>query len=359
MIKNTKPQLQSQKRHLFHLLHDSTVDKFVMGRTPYAEMAIAGFESLGIKLRGVIDDFTEDDRYLHYPIYRSANLNPESLVVSCALDVKLISAIHKLSASGIDRILTYLDLTLFDRVHFPAVPMLNNSFQDVAENSALYDWLYNRLDDEESKTTLLKVLDFRYNFNVESMKGFSVRPDDQYFDIGSWDDSEVFVDCGAYDGETTKKFIERNPSYEFIYVFEPSIDQFHITCENLSRYPRVKIFPYATYNENTVLSFCSSKGQASLLASDGDIQVKTVRLDDVIKGRVTFVKLDVEGAEYETLLGAERLIREYKPKLAVCVYHKQEHFWQIPKLLLEYHNDYKIYLRHYTEGINETVMYFI
>ena len=69
--------------------------------------------------------------------------------------------------------------------------------------------------------------------------------------------------------------------------------------------------------------------------------------------------MDIEGAEENAIRGGEKLIKKYKPKLAICVYHQQRDFLKIPELILSYNSDYKIYLRHYTQGVFETVMYFV
>ncbi len=69
--------------------------------------------------------------------------------------------------------------------------------------------------------------------------------------------------------------------------------------------------------------------------------------------------MDIEGAEFEALKGASGIIRKHQPKLAISVYHKASDYWEIPELIFSIRNDYKLYLRHYTEGIAETVMFFI
>ena len=74
---------------------------------------------------------------------------------------------------------------------------------------------------------------------------------------------------------------------------------------------------------------------------------------------ITFLKMDIEGSELAALRGAERIIREQRPKLAICVYHKPEDLREIPSLLLSYHPDYKLYLRHYSINETETVLYAI
>ncbi|MCL1983378.1 MAG: FkbM family methyltransferase, partial [Clostridiales bacterium] len=71
----------------------------------------------------------------------------------------------------------------------------------------------------------------------------------------------------------------------------------------------------------------------------------------------TYIKMDIEGAELMALKGAENIIRSHKPKLAISAYHKPEDVYTLPMLIRSYRNDYKFYLRHYTNSLNETVLY--
>ena len=67
--------------------------------------------------------------------------------------------------------------------------------------------------------------------------------------------------------------------------------------------------------------------------------------------------MDIEGAEKEALLGAEKITREQKPKLAISIYHKNEDIWEIPSLILEMNPEYRFYIRHYSFRFAETVLY--
>ena len=111
-------------------------------------------------------------------------------------------------------------------------------------------------------------------------------------------------------------------------------------------------------DEAKTLSF-TSDGSSSHLSEDGDIKIKVGPLDDIDTGPITFLKMDIEGAEKKAIIGAQNKIRNDKPKLAICVYHLADDFWLIPELVLSIQPEYNIYLRHYTEGLTETVMYFI
>ena len=86
--------------------------------------------------------------------------------------------------------------------------------------------------------------------------------------------------------------------------------------------------------------------------------IETVALDEVLAGKkITFLKMDVEGAEYDALLGAEKLIKECRPRMAISIYHKPEDIITIPDLILKMNPDYRITFRHYGLDDLETIMY--
>lgn len=73
-----------------------------------------------------------------------------------------------------------------------------------------------------------------------------------------------------------------------------------------------------------------------------------------------FIKMDIEGAELEALKGSKRIISEYTPYLAICIYHNVTHFWEIPLLIKEYSANYDFYVGHHSDfDVNETVLYAI
>ena len=81
-------------------------------------------------------------------------------------------------------------------------------------------------------------------------------------------------------------------------------------------------------------------------------------LDDCLEGiDPTYIKLHLEGGEYAALIGAEKTVRRAAPRLAVCVDHCAEDIVRIPQKILEYDSAYKLYLRHYSTSITETVLY--
>ncbi len=98
-------------------------------------------------------------------------------------------------------------------------------------------------------------------------------------------------------------------------------------------------------------------GSSSRISEIADISIQVDSIDRVIQEPVTCIKMDIEGAEYQGILGAKEMISRFKPKLAVCVYHKPEDIWELPQLIHRINSEYEFYLRHYSFGDVETVLY--
>ena len=119
--------------------------------------------------------------------------------------------------------------------------------------------------------------------------------------------------------------------------------------------------PLGTWSSNTVLSFGTGSGSSSSIVASGDaegVSVPVVALDGMFAGAApNFIKMDIEGAEREALLGASRIIREQRPVLAICVYHRPADLWELPLLIHEINPDYRMYLRAHSHMGLSTVLY--
>lgn len=183
-------------------------------------------------------------------------------------------------------------------------------------------------------------------------------------------DNEVFVDAGVYDGGTTLDFIKWSKNYKKIYMFEPSMDYYNRFFENVKYVENCDWIKKGLWSYDDVLKFYEGLdhdlGMGEKLSginskykySEGKwIDVPVTSLDRTVNHKVTFIKMDIEGSEMEALKGCENIIRKYRPKLAICLYHKLEDPWEIPRIILEYNPEYKIYVRHYSFDMLDTVLY--
>ena len=191
----------------------------------------------------------------------------------------------------------------------------------------------------------------------------------QYFDYFEARDNEVFVDCGCFDGSTCYKFAGwcGHKGFDHIYAFEADPKNYEKSKELLAPLGKCELFPYGTADVNKKVYFAAEAFETSCIISreeaekrnfEGVEEIETRALDEILEGkRITFIKMDIEGAEYEALLGARKLIMENRPRMAISVYHKFEDFVTLADLVLKMHPDYRIAFRHYGFDDLETIMY--
>lgn len=188
-------------------------------------------------------------------------------------------------------------------------------------------------------------------------------PSDVYLPI----EDERFVDCGAYDGDTMRAFFSVLGTWQFYTAIDA--DPYNIEKVKKSIQKNIpaqlqgvtQAVHAAVSNERGNISFCAGNRTASHVTLEGEenqqtVYVPVVKLDDVIQDPITLLKMDVEGFELRALQGAERMIRENQPLLAICGYHRQEDLWEIPLYMKKLLPNHKIYLRNYV-GIIEYVFY--
>ena len=246
--------------------------------------------------------------------------------------------------------------------------------KDLAENKALYDgktlvisYPVKPVADEIRKRLIDDIGISENNitggiFDWRNNQG-------QYFDYFEARENEVFVDCGCFDGATCYNFAGwcGAKGFDRIYSFEADPKNYARAKEILAPLGKCELFPYGTADINKKVYFAADAFETSCIISkeeaekrnfEGVEEIETAALDDVLEGKkITFIKMDIEGAEYEALQGARKLIMENRPRMAISVYHKFEDFVTLADLVLKMHPDYRIAFRHYGYDDLETVMY--
>ncbi|MGB8013050.1 MAG: FkbM family methyltransferase [Terriglobales bacterium] len=183
--------------------------------------------------------------------------------------------------------------------------------------------------------------------------------EEQYFldSLYRIEDGEVFVDCGAYTGDTVEPLIRRNPAFAKIIAIEADPQNF----DRLSKWvgslgapvaSRITALHAAVGAKRGKLQFQASGDEGARLAADGNVVVECVPIDELSPAAApTFIKMDIEGAELDALEGARRSIQTHRPILSICVYHKQDDLWRIPLFIHALVEDYRLFLRpHYGDG---------
>jgi FkbM family methyltransferase len=176
---------------------------------------------------------------------------------------------------------------------------------------------------------------------------------------------EIFVDCGAFDGDSIRTFLDTSHGrFGKIYAWEADAGNRKALSEYRSGLEagiaaRLEILSYAVGAQNGTVRFCAEGSVGSRVADSGDMQEVECRTIDsiLLEAAPTLIKMDIEGAEPDALCGAVRTMAAHRPVMAVCAYHKCDHLWEIPQLLKSANPDYRIFLRRYAEDCWETVYY--
>lgn len=228
-----------------------------------------------------------------------------------------------------------------------------------------YEKVYSLLTDERSKSVYLGIINSKISLDNTYLTGIASPAEEQYFDkeIIKLKENEVFCDCGSFTGDTLENFTALSGGkYKKYIAIEADKDSFaelnNKVVEN--GYRNVDTYNIACWNEKTVLKFQPAQTSGHI-ADQGEIFVSADALDNIlIDDPITFLKMDIEGAEEMALKGARRVITEYKPTLAICLYHSLQDYYKLPLIMNELNKEYTFYIRHYKDLADvETVCYAI
>ena len=327
--------------------------RYVLGRNVYTESIIGN-----ISICGVVDDYTNESSFCGVPVVKTTNLGKDSLVVN-ASGGRPFTAKTALDKKGI-RNLDYFSFYRHSGLALRDVVFNEGFSEDYVNHKADYEWIFTRLSDQISKDVFSKLVGFRNTLDINYLNGFYYNEPAQYFDdiLNLSDKNETFVDIGCFNGFNSLEFARLVPGYRAIYAFEPDPLNFRKCEASLSNLRNVYLQNIGLADSQTTLRM-SQGGSGSKINPDGTVEIHVDRLDNFKILDPTFIKMDIEGVEVQAIQGARETIAKAHPRLAICVYHNVGDFYRIPQLVLGIRDDYDVYIRHYTETIYETVMFFI
>ncbi|MGA2226737.1 MAG: FkbM family methyltransferase [Syntrophobacteraceae bacterium] len=270
------------------------------------------------------------------------------------------------------------------------------STKDLEDNREKLTAAYNLLSDQRSKdifvdrlslfTSKLDFLQFsKYIVDYSELNEkerdsfpFYVSPEDYgYFnnDIVSLKEGETLVDGGSFNGLSAATFAitceRKELTHKGIFSFESDAGNFRVLQQNTAHLPNTTCIQRGLWSHATTLTFlsagecdpgalleaCSTK-RADACANK--VEVQTISIDEQFPGeQITFIKLDIEGAEMEAMQGAANTIRRCLPKLAISAYHKHSDIHQLPLFIHSLHPQYKFYLRQFGYTLLDMVLFAI
>lgn len=357
---NYRQKIESILKKTFNEL--SKKELWIWGAGNTAELYHEGFNRIlsdNIHISGYID---KRAKQLGYCFLGKQVIEPDKLtnknnicVLICTIRTETIEEIRNYCNTM--NIKNYLVDELILNLHKNEVLKCYDSFGDERSREVYYELISSRISGKKLKE--------------------GITEKNQYFGLeqfGKLDENEVFVDCGAYDGDSIHEYLKlKNNIFKKVIAFEPDLQNFEKLNKNIKSdcirmnisEQKFELYPYAIGKETCIARFEryeDNKGIGSKVIMDGGLEkgkneVKIVALDDFIKEPYSFLKADIESYEYNMLLGAKESIKRNKPLLAICIYHNPVDFYSIPLLIKEILPQYKIAIRHYREDTSETVVY--
>lgn len=210
---------------------------------------------------------------------------------------------------------------------------------------------FNLWEDDASRHEFVAQIRWRLHLDFDALPAPVAH--EIYFptDLVEVADTEVFVDCGAFDGDTLAAFLRsRGELFGHVHAFEADPVNFekmrgYVATLPITLQAKLTLHPFAVGERRETVRFAAMGTESSAVGS-GTLEVQSVSLDEALADRrPTWIKMDIEGSEPDALRGARELIREQTPVLAVCSYHLQDHVWRIPLLAREMSDEYRFFLR--------------
>ena len=232
------------------------------------------------------------------------------------------------------------------------------------------------LNDDLSKRTLLKIAEYKQS-GINDWS--AIYTPYEYYLLEMYEHyichDEVIIDGGGYIGDTIQKFIEFfGSTLKRAYSFEPAPACMKQLTDVVASNPQYDLIvkPYGLSDKNETVEFVFQKNawagshlkDRRILDNESKYDnesmfIEVRALDHIIpeNEKITFIKMDVEGAEFKSILGAKGLIQKWKPRLAIAIYHSAHDYIQIPKLIRGIVPEYKLFIRHHTTNGADTVLY--
>lgn len=202
------------------------------------------------------------------------------------------------------------------------------------------------LADEQSVKVFDNIVKFKLTGDIGLLFGCETDICEAYQNILDLSDNEIYMDLGAFTGDTVKQFIEYSPCYNRIYAAEPDAKNFAKLVRNTADVKNIECINCCICDNTGEITF-STHGGRNGSADEKGVIVKCATVDSILDGNdVTYIKFDIEGFESAALDGATETIKRCKPKMLISCYHRSEDVFELPLKVLSIRDDYKVYIRH-------------
>ncbi len=317
---------------------------FMYGMGDGALKIMSVFRDKGITLSGIFasDDFVRGHSFEGYRVHKLSEI--EAVVQDFVVVLAFAAGYQEI----VDKI---YNIASRHTLYVPDVPVAGGglfTYDYCMENQDKIKAVYDSLADEYSRNVYANIINFKISGKIEYLSAVTTSRAEIYRKIIKPGLNEVYVDLGAYNGDTIRELMEyTHGKYMAVFALEPDRKNFKKLAKFVDGMKHIYAYNAAAWCVDTELPFAAKAGRQSAVCAASTTMVDARSVDSILAGKpATLIKMDVEGFEREAIWGAASTISHYSPKLMVALYHRNEDIFEIPLLIKKLNPDYKLYIRH-------------
>lgn len=334
----------NKEQSVWQALQNSDKPIALYGMGDGADKVLAAFRKYDIKVSGVMasDDFVRGQSFHGFTVKKESVLTQELGDFTVALCF----------ASQIAEVMNYIKAVASRHTTLvPSVPVFGDILFDedfIEKNKSDIEKAYSLFADDFSRKVYENVLLFYHTGKIELLDEITTGKEEAFNKILQLGNNETYVDLGAYNGDTIDEFLHyAGREYRKIIALEPNEKNFKKLQAHCTNMQNIDLWQLGAYNKNTVLEFNNKAGRNSAICDTG-IKTQVSAVDTILCGiAASYIKADVEGADFETLEGMKNTLKNFKPKLNFSAYHRFEDIFRLALYINSLNPNYKIYLRHH------------
>lgn len=334
----------TEKISCWDILKNDKRPIFIYGMGDGALKIMKVFEKYGISAAGFFasDEFVRGHSFSGHLVHKLSEIENQvnDFIIVLAFAAGYESLYEKIK-----------ELAKRHTLYAPDVPVAGNglfTYDYCLEHEEEISQVYDMLADDVSRKTFADVINFKISGKIEYLDRCTTEKSEVYTDIIKPSADEIYIDLGAYNGDTVQEFISCAGGYRQIFAVEPDRKNFKKLRKNTENLENISLFNAAAWNNSNSVKFSSKHGRQSSVDNDGEL-LQSLSVDDLMKTYnfiPTVIKMDIEGAEAEALKGAETAIRKFSPSLMISIYHRNEDIFKLPLIIRNLNPDYKFFIRH-------------
>ena len=326
---------------LWQYLKSTSTPIYLYGMGNGAEKIIDTLDALGIRASGVFasDGFVRNKTFRGFKLKSYSDVKAEcpSFIVLVAFGTRLCDVIQNI-----------LRISRENELYAPDLPVFGGGLFDLdycKNNRERIKNIYSLLEDDISKHTFECLVRYKITGNITYLLKCESDHESVYPELIKPHKNEVFIDLGAYRGDTVSEFLSYAQDPASVIAVEPDNKTFNKLVKAVPGF--VKCINAAAGENDGFAFFDMQSGRGSHISQNG-VSVPALSVDSMLCGALeTIIKMDVEGAEQKAINGAKHTISTFRPRLNIAAYHRAYDLLDIPEQVLSIRPDYKVYLRHF------------